>query len=78
MGKTIRVSAKQARTLSRQFGINHQIVPFKQFLYGLNVELEHGTVNQLTNVTNDDLILTAKITIANFFKWMLLLKIMFT
>lgn len=37
----------------------------EDFLEGINVELEHGTVNPNTNVTNDDLILTSKIALAH-------------
>lgn len=32
---------------------------------GMNVELEHGTVNRFTNITNDDPILTCKIALAH-------------
>ena len=34
-------------------------------LTGRNIELEHGSVNPLTNVTNDDLLLTMKIALAH-------------
>ena len=37
----------------------------EEFLDGINIELEHGTINPLTNVTNDDLIKTAKIALAH-------------
>lgn len=37
----------------------------EEFLDGINIELEHGKVNSLTNVTNDDLLLTAKIALAH-------------
>ena len=37
----------------------------QEFLTGINIELEHGKVNQLTNVTNDNLITTAKIALAH-------------
>jgi hypothetical protein len=37
----------------------------EQFRIGLNVELEHGTINPFTNITNDDPILTGKITLAH-------------
>lgn len=37
----------------------------EQFTMGLNVELEHGTRNQLTNVTSDDPLMTAKIALAH-------------
>lgn len=36
-----------------------------EFLEGINIELEHGKINQQTNVTNDDLITTAKIALAH-------------
>ena len=36
-----------------------------EFLDGLNVELEHGKINNITNVTDDDLIKTAKIALAH-------------
>lgn len=37
----------------------------EEFLTGINIELEHGTVNPKTNVTNDNLITTAKIALAH-------------
>lgn len=37
----------------------------EEFLDGINIELEHGTVDKETNVTNDDLIITAKIALAH-------------
>lgn len=37
----------------------------EEFLTGLNIEKEHGKTNQQTNVTNDDIIITAKIALAH-------------
>ena len=37
----------------------------EEFLNGINVELEHGSINPLTNVTDDDLIKTSKIALAH-------------
>jgi hypothetical protein len=37
----------------------------KQFMMGLNVELEHGTVAQETNVTDNDDMMTGKIALAH-------------
>lgn len=34
-------------------------------LEGMNVELEHGLTNIKTNVTDDDLVMTAKIALAH-------------
>lgn len=45
-------------------------IPFDKFsIYdlqeGLNIEKEHGLINPQTNVTNDNLITTAKIALAH-------------
>ena len=45
-------------------------INFKNFtpedlLRGMNIEIEHGLINPKTNVTNDDLITTAKIALAH-------------
>ena len=37
----------------------------EDLLRGLNIELEHGLINESTNVTNDDLLLTVKIALAH-------------
>ncbi len=37
----------------------------EDFLEGINIELEHGLINPKTNVTNNDLLLTAKIALAH-------------
>ena len=37
----------------------------EEFLEGINIELEHGTINPKTDVTNDNLITTAKIALAH-------------
>lgn len=37
----------------------------EEFLEGINIELEHGTISKKTNVTNDNLIITAKIALAH-------------
>ena len=37
----------------------------EDLLEGINVELEHGLINPETNITNNDLIMTAKIALAH-------------
>lgn len=37
----------------------------QDFLEGINIELEHGTIDPQTNVTNNNLLLTAKIALAH-------------
>lgn len=46
-------------------GINFNKFSPEDFLEGINIELEHGLINPETNVTNDNLILTAKIALAH-------------
>ena len=45
--------------------INFDKFTKEEFLDGLNIESEHGSINPNTNVTNDDLIMTAKIALAH-------------
>jgi len=46
-------------------GINFDGFSPEDFLEGINIELEHGTISSKTNVTNDNLIATAKIALAH-------------
>lgn len=50
-------------------GINFDKFSVKDLLVGLNIELEHGLVNPITNVTNDDLIMTGKIALAHLMEY---------
>ena len=51
--------------IANKLGIKFDKFSIEDFLTGLNIELEHGTINPLTNVTNDNLELTAKIALAH-------------
>ncbi len=46
-------------------GVTFEKFSLNEFLEGINIELEHGTVAPATNVTNDNLIITAKIALAH-------------
>ena len=39
--------------------------PFEDFKRGISIELEHGLVNNVTNVTDSNLLKTAKIALAH-------------
>ena len=54
-----------AKTIGEQLGIRWDKFDLEQFRAGLGVELEHGTVNQTTNVTGDNPLLTGKIALAH-------------
>jgi Protein of unknown function (DUF5661) len=58
-------SLEEAKWIGDQLGINWNKYIIEQFKMGLEVELEHGIVNPVTNVTNDDLMITAKIALAH-------------
>ena len=55
----------QAKTIGEQLGIRWNNFDVAQFRAGLGVELEHGAVNQTTDVTNDDPLMTGKIALAH-------------
>jgi hypothetical protein len=56
---------EEARRVGTALGVNWHTVDLGQFRRGLEVELEHGTRDPETNVTNDDLALTGKIALAH-------------
>jgi hypothetical protein len=60
-------SADEARQIGQQIGIEWVHSPFAvdQFRRGMNVELEHGLKDILTNVTDDDPLVTARIALAH-------------
>ena len=58
-------TAEEAKAVGEQLGIKWDKFDIDQFRRGMDVELEHGTQDPLTNVTNDDPIMTGKITLAH-------------
>ena len=58
-------AAQEARVVGEALGINWSEWDVEQFRRGMDVELEHGTVDPSTNVTNDDPIMTGKIALAH-------------
>lgn len=54
-----------AEYAASMLGVSFDKYTIEEFLTGINIELEHGTVNRKTNVTDDDLITTAKIALAH-------------
>ena len=50
---------------AKVLNVNFDKFTINEFLDGINIELEHGTISPLTNVTNNDLISTAKIALAH-------------
>ena len=60
-------TADQAREVGERIGIDWRTSRFDvdQLRRGMDVELEHGTHDPETNVTDDDLVVTAKIARAH-------------
>ncbi len=56
---------EEAKWIGGQLGMDWGKYNLDQFRMGLEVELEHGLVNPVTNVTGDDLTMTAKIALAH-------------
>jgi hypothetical protein len=59
------ITAEEAKLIGEQLGINWSKFDVEQYRMGMEVELEHGTIDPLTNVTNDDLFMTGKIALAH-------------
>ena len=51
--------------VAKKLNIDFTKFPLSDFITGIKIEMEHGTVNPLTNVTNDNLLMTAKIALAH-------------
>ncbi len=58
---------EEARRIGAEIGIDWETAPFdvEEFRSGMDVELEHGLHDVLTNVTDDDPQVTAKIALAH-------------
>ena len=65
MSEPKQFSPDEARRIGDSLGIDWSHVDLEQFRMGLFVELEHGTRDPETNVTNDDMSLTGKIALAH-------------
>jgi len=58
-------SSEEAKSVGEKLGIKWDDFDVEQFRMGMDVELEHGKVDELTNVSNDDPLITGKIALAH-------------
>lgn len=58
-------TADEAKKVGESLGIDWSKFDVEQFRRGMDVELEHGKDNLVTNVTNDDMMMTGKIALAH-------------
>ncbi len=58
---------EEARAIGQRIGVDWSVgdVDLEQFRMGLAIELEHGSQDPATNVTNDDETITGKIALAH-------------
>lgn len=56
---------EEARKIGDQIGIDFEVYDLDEFRRGLAVELEHGSHDPETNVTNSDPLITGKIAWAH-------------
>ncbi len=61
----LKITTEQARQIGEKLGIKWDKFDIEQFRIGMIVELEHGKRDYITNVTNDDMMLTGKIALAH-------------
>ena len=67
MSERTSFTADEARRIGEGLGIDWSSAPFdvEQFRMGMDVELEHGLHDLLTNVTDSDPAVTGKIALAH-------------
>ncbi|MGI5970813.1 MAG: DUF5661 family protein [Oscillospiraceae bacterium] len=58
-------TADEAKKYGEQLGVDWSKFDVEQFRSGMDVELEHGSHDPNTNVTNNDPLMTAKIALAH-------------
>jgi hypothetical protein len=56
---------EEAKLIGSKLGIKWDKFDVEQFRKGMDIELEHGNVDENTNVTNDDPLITGKIALAH-------------
>jgi len=65
MGNKKHFTEKEAKEIGEKLGIKWDKFDAEQFRMGMDVELEHGTIDKNTNVTDDDPTMTGKIALAH-------------
>lgn len=62
-------SIEDAIYVANKLGIIFNKFSIQDLINGLNIELEHGYTNPVTNVTNNDLLMTGKIALAHLMEF---------
>ncbi len=56
---------EEAKETGEKLGVDWSQFDVEQFRMGMDVEMEHGTIDPNTNVTDDDSLMTGKIALAH-------------
>jgi len=56
---------KDVIDIAQKLNVDFSKFSLEDFIMGINIELEHGSINPVTNVTNNNLEMTAKIALAH-------------
>jgi hypothetical protein len=59
------IATEEAKVIGEKLELDWSKFDVEQYRMGMEVELEHGTIDPLTNVTNDNLLMTGKIALAH-------------
>jgi len=59
------ITIEEAKLPGKRLGIKWDKFKVDQFKIGMEVELEHGTIKTLTNISDDYLLTTGKIALAH-------------
>jgi hypothetical protein len=65
MTETRRTTTEEAQRVGDEIGVDWTRFDLEEFRAGMDVELEHGSHDPQTNVTDDDPIMTGKIALAH-------------
>ena len=65
MAEARRTTTEEAQRVGDEIGVDWTRFDLEQFRAGMDVELEHGSHDPQTNVTDDDPITTGKIALAH-------------
>lgn len=60
-------SIEEVKYAAKKLGVSFTDFTPQNLKKGMDKELEHGRINPFTNVTDDDLIVTAKIALAHLY-----------
>ncbi len=61
----MKITKSQAQRAGKKLGVNFDVISVETLKQGMNVELEHGKRHGITNVTNDNILISAKIALAH-------------